>query len=39
MSIDIREVTKRFGSFTALDEPWDEADLWDVKLTLTLATQ
>ena len=27
------------GSFTALDEPWDDAHLWDVSLTLTLATQ
>lgn len=27
------------GSFTGLDEPWDDAHLWDVSLTLTLATQ
>ena len=26
------------GSFTAEDEPWDEALLWDVSLDLTLAT-
>jgi hypothetical protein len=27
------------GSFTSLDEPWADAHLWDVSLTLTLATQ
>lgn len=27
------------GSFTGLDEPWEDANLFDVSLTLTLATQ
>jgi hypothetical protein len=27
------------GSFTGLDEPWDDANLFDVSLALTLATQ
>jgi hypothetical protein len=27
------------GSFTGLEEPWNDANLWDVSLALTLATQ
>jgi len=27
------------GTFKAMDEPWDEALLWDVSLSLMLATQ